>query len=650
MQITEIKNNLVKISYDTSMENPVLSGFLVIKDSIQSFIAQIIHLEANSKGNFIIAQLLFTFNDQGVISNYNGSIPDINSILDFVQPQELLELLPAQNPILFGEIAQQNTQLTLDRKILENKLLICCEKEEDNNTLTKNIAKQLVISGKNVLVIDLVGDLKEEFSENVITASENFKLPLNYESINFIYEKGLDEAKPETKALVQEIFLEVQNYVKTLPEKFIPFKTFKNVVDDQYQETEMVELVLLKNKLLKYYEEGVFAQSKKEFNSFQTALEKENLTVFDLSRMDENVQREMISYAYSLISSLDKDFYVFCNLDNLNSDKKLLKQIFTSKKVFSTLVCPYGYKYLKELKQLSRDLILFAPIQQQNDFASYNAFLSKLNPHEFVVYGQATHNLPLIVKLKELSESDLQSQETRQETEQEAIQQQPSSQDLLDEEIKKDVDEIYTAQKTETVPQEDEFSAEVISDELTEDDLDFLDNINLTQETDGTENIETQTEEEIPDFTIQEPEEELIEESEFSETDENQNIKEIEEAEWAEETQTNTEQYAQTFEGVLSQQAGANEGVSEEENTPFLDILPVKAASTPMVPIYPADIEPKVESEQLEQGDVVAHPKYGKGTVEKLITYGSKTLCSINFDNVGRRLLDPTLVEIKKIS
>ena len=34
--------------------------------------------------------------------------------------------------------------------------------------------------------------------------------------------------------------------------------------------------------------------------------------------------------------------------------------------------------------------------------------------------------------------------------------------------------------------------------------------------------------------------------------------------------------------------------------------------------------------------------------VEKMIKYGAKTLYSINFDNVGRRLLDPTLTEIKK--
>ena len=73
-------------------------------------------------------------------------------------------------------------------------------------------------------------------------------------------------------------------------------------------------------------------------------------------------------------------------------------------------------------------------------------------------------------------------------------------------------------------------------------------------------------------------------------------------------------------------------------------------ASTPIVPVYGADIpsEDIVMSDPIEQGDTVVHAKYGNGVVEKMIKYGTKTLYSINFDNVGRRLLDPTLTEIKK--
>ena len=298
MQIVEVKNNLVKINYNPIQEHPVLSGFAVIKDAIQAFIAQIVYLEANTKGNFAILKLLFNFDSNGVITNYNGSIPNINSRLDLVPSQELLELLPIQNPIVLGDLAQQNNLLTLDMKMLEEKLLICSEKADDNELLIKNFAKQLAHKGKKLLVIDLQGDLN--FSQNKITGGKNFKLPLNYETINFIY-NGLNDAKAETKALIQDVLLEVQNYVKDLPQKFIPFEIFKNVVDEQYDELKIIELVLLKNKLLKYYEEGVFAQNKDEFNSIKLSLNHNLPTIFNLSKVESNIQREMISYIYSII-------------------------------------------------------------------------------------------------------------------------------------------------------------------------------------------------------------------------------------------------------------------------------------------------------------------------------------------------------------
>ena len=67
----------------------------------------------------------------------------------------------------------------------------------------------------------------------------------------------------------------------------------------------------------------------------------------------------------------------------------------------------------------------------------------------------------------------------------------------------------------------------------------------------------------------------------------------------------------------------------------------------PVVPVYQAKIPEAAQT--FEQGDHVSHPKYGEGIVEKMIRYGNKTLCSINFVNVGRRLLDPAISEISKL-
>ena len=86
-----------------------------------------------------------------------------------------------------------------------------------------------------------------------------------------------------------------------------------------------------------------------------------------------------------------------------------------------------------------------------------------------------------------------------------------------------------------------------------------------------------------------------------------------------------------------------------EEKSP--EILEKRDSDTPIVPVYDADIpkEDLVISDSIQQGDSVVHAKYGNGIVEKMIKYGTKTLFSINFEDIGRRLLDPTLTEIKKM-
>ncbi len=645
MQIIEIKNNLVKVIYNPAEENIVLSGFVIVRDETQAFIGQIVNLEAQNSNTAII-KLLFTFDAEGVISNYNGSAPAMHSQINIVFAREILELFPAQNPIYMGEVAQQGDNLVLDKNIFDQKTVICTEKQEEKDLLINNFVYQLVTQGNKVLLIDTLGNT--DYPEDTLIAGKDFKLPLDYDTINFIYEKGLDDASGETKATIQEVFLEVQNYVKTLPEKFIPFENFKNVVDAQYEELELVELLLLKNKLLKFYDEGIFAQEEVEFKSLQNHISECDLTVLNLSKVDENVQKEMISYAYSKIEEQEKPVYILINLDNENSDKKLLKQIYTAKKGISVVSCQYDFKYIKELKQLSKNVMMFAPIQQQNDFGGYNIFLNKLNNKEFVIYGESTHHIPFIIALKELPEQYHQGnqqsvqqgmpvQEPSQEAtaEQVNINQEPiepvyneqilteqpqqiiqeenlteiepqeplkTHQEIVDEEIKKDVDEMFTAPAPPPLPPKDniiEDDSELLGEELTDADLDFI------QESFSDDALNGEPLSEIePLPSIQE----------------------------------------ETFSNVMQQEA-------ELQNTQSQEILPQEAASTPIVPVYSAEVEPdvSVQSDEVQQGDIVEHAKYGKGVVEKLISYGDKTLCSINFDNVGRRLLDPNVTEIKKI-
>ena len=87
------------------------------------------------------------------------------------------------------------------------------------------------------------------------------------------------------------------------------------------------------------------------------------------------------------------------------------------------------------------------------------------------------------------------------------------------------------------------------------------------------------------------------------------------------------------------------------ENDDFSDEDFDDNENTPIVPVYETEdeTEQSVSNIGFVAGDKVSHPRYGNGVVEKIIKYGNKTLCSITFENVGRRLLDPSVSDFEKI-
>ena len=158
----------------------------------------------------------------------------------------------------------------------------------------------------------------------------------------------------------------------------------------------------------------------------------------------------------------------------------------------------------------------------------------------------------------------------------------------VDEEIKREVDKVYTTRKEEA---------------FSETDLDLIDELNSEDDT-------------LPEL-LPEENDELLEEI----SDDDSEIMEY-------------------------HSESEEENIVQEEP----EILETRNSSTPIVPVYDADIpqEDMVESDPIQQGDSVTHVKYGNGVVEKLVKYGNKTLYMINFDTDGRKLLDPLLTEIKK--
>ena len=395
MKILEVKNNLVKISYN-AQDNLVISGFVIVEDLQYAYVAQVMSLKADSGFNYAIVKLLFTFNDEGVVKNYNGSIPELDATITPLSSDELLDILPIETPLTIGKLAQQNFILNIDFSALEKNLIVCSDNVENTDILISNFAKQLTANNNKSVIFDTTSTIN---AENRLTFGVDFKLPLNYDTINFIYEHDLNDINPASKAIIQDILIEVQEYADTLIDKFIPFDLFMHVIDSQYKQTQMPELALLKSRLVKYKEENIFAQEAREFHSFRAAIRGNLSTLIDISKVDSLIQKLVLTYAYSEIDSSDLFMYSLVKINNDNSDKKLMKKLITDEKISTTIVCPHNYKYVHELKEVANNLILFTPQTVQHDFAAYNVFLNKLNPDEAIIYGKATQNIPLIIEV-----------------------------------------------------------------------------------------------------------------------------------------------------------------------------------------------------------------------------------------------------------
>ena len=398
MKVLEIKNNLVKVVNETE-EKLVLAGFVVIEDDKTPYVGQIVSLKADSGISYAIVKLLFTFDTEGIVKNYDGSIPKLNAKVNILDAKDLLEILPVQTPVKLGKLAQQEFLLSVDRSILQNNLLICSDSAKNSAILVSNFAKQIENNAESSVIFDIDGKYE---NEKKFVFGKDFKLPLNFDSINFIYGNDLTDVDATSRAVIQDIFLEVQDYTRTIPEKFIPFDTFIDVVSQQYRESGIPELALLKNNLLKYKEENVFAQSKYEVISLKEYIRDNYTTIIDISHIDSKLQQEVIAYVYSVLEDMNSPIYSFVKVNDKNSDKKLLKQLLNQNKIYTNLICNHNYKYVYELKAQTDNLILFAPETTRHDFASYNTFLNKLNHDEFVVWGNSTQRIPLIIELSPL--------------------------------------------------------------------------------------------------------------------------------------------------------------------------------------------------------------------------------------------------------
>ena len=698
MKLIEIRNNLIKLSYEEN-ERPTLGQFIALTGVEKSYVAQYVNLKADNINNFAVAKLMFSFNADGVVSEYDGSAPSINSNIVELPANELLDLLPVDTALKIGQISGCNDELNVDISIFEHNFTVFCETDYEKTTVISNCVRQLFRMKEKSVILDC-DDLFEEYPR--ITLSKDFKLPLNSGFIDFIFEHDLKNVDAATKAVIQDIFYAVQQYIKTLDDEFLPIESFIDVVTAQYKETQMPELALLKNKLLKYKDAGIFANEPDEYKQLEQKLKERNCIVINIKEANGDLQREIINYIHKIIETFDKYVYYFVPLTDDNSDKKLVKRLINHSHVFTTFFASHLYKYASELKSHAQNILFFAPQTMQNDFAAYNTFLNKLNPSEGIIYGNLTQGIPLIITLEDLeldltkddvfgdrqrfvpaieedllSSDDIYAINNLQEAPTPApVQELPTQEALetqeqenhLDEISNEDIEEfdsdeakqVLEEQKPENISH-DEITSPAIEETETEKKEHPIENI-LADDEEEDEITETFEPEQTPVAVVADTTEEVSQEvTEESVEDEddlsfmddfhsvNEESEQQEEVEDFPQDEDTAEQLTEDDLDLIENSGQIQSG--EEVADDFADTIENEEDAPPVVPVYDTEDGDEIAKENIgfKAGDRVSHPRYGNGTVEKIIKYGNKTLCSIDFENVGRRLLDPSISDFEKI-
>ena len=745
MQILEVKNNIAKIKYNPAENKLLPSDFLLIEDANQKLIAQVVNIETTDEEdcNLAVLRLALNIDKEDNLSYFNGYIPAKSSKLIYITPDEIIELIKGNDDnIYFGNLSNHpSCFVKTNMSFVDDGLYIQSDREDKTQIIFKNIISELKNKNKKIIIIDFNGQYSSATNVLKLKISENIKLPLNIEAFDTILKYDVADCPIEDIAVIQSIVLELREYLKTLKDKYIPFNVFKKVVDDEFATNPVSGLMLLRNKLWLYSQDGIFADNKEEFDVINSQFFNQNIIIVDASDIAEKWFKFIIETVSELTSH---DCYLFLSLNDVDIDKKSIINLYNKQNIVPVITTTYDNTYRPILKSLCKNQLLFKPSAMLQEQEFYSPLMERMNNADFLIFGETTLYMPLQLELQpfdsETSENVVQndikkdvdkllsspqtviptSANILQEEQEDIIEELEDTvvdeleeidevQELLDED--EDItdsdfdflDEIEpTQQQTVTSNDDDDIlnvpfdiprhsnvdevidslsygvfepvsnnaqpipkvqSEPVVEDVL--DSLEFSEDELITEENDISDSVETVQEivdeeqiiqEEVENIKIDEASEELQENDDMSSIDDviddiTSKIDEQNSEEASENEVENNEQEQIEEKELVVELEEDNDSVSKPVPPPISESVVVRNANS--VPIYETDMPKSLNEEELpfKVGDRVFHPKHGNGTIEAFANYSNKILfCHIDFDKVGRRILDPRLSGIEKIS
>lgn len=682
MQLLEVKNDIAKIIYNPTENHLLPSDFLLIEDANQKVVAQIINTEtiADSNNCLAILRLSLAIDNDDNIALYNGYIPAKTSRIIYIHSDEIMELIKGSGMnIYFGNLSNHpSCYVKPSISFLNDNLYIQSDRPNQTEIIINNIISELKNKKQNVLLLDFNGKYNNLEDAVRIKITEDFKLPLNIDAFNTILEYETSDCSLDDKTLIQSIILELREYIQTLPDKYLPFTLFKQVVNNEFISSPSYGLMYFRNKLWQYAQDNIFAENNEDFDVIDSLFPKSNIVVVDASLMDPKWYQFVVQ---TILSMVQKTCYFIFSLNDVRMDKKSIIGMYNKPNIIPVVSTSYESYYTPILKSVCRNQILCKPSNYYEEKDTYAVLLNRMNADEMVLYGESTLYLTLPVDLKEFTPS--------------------TPDDLVVQEIKKDVDKLLSSSHTvippeavvqHLVPTATISNYEIVEDdELTDSDLDFLDealNEANASAVNVVENSSSETSEDETKYEMFSPVEEESNQAESEEVElleQDENISSelesditVDNEEVVPESDDEITPIDDVINGITErfEETGTIDSVQQNDETPDdadndedVQVQPEveeeQEQEVPVVneninlkkpvelPLYETDLTQEIAKDELpfKIGDYVYHPKHGKGVIEGFANYSNKILfCQIEFENVGRRILDPRIAGIEKIS
>ncbi len=398
MQIANALNNQIRILFNPVVETFKLFDFLIVKSNEDRYLAQIIEIyddRFDSSQNVAKLKLFYKISNENEVIPYDNFTPNKECEISRIKQDEVEEFINnGKKTFPFGINVKNSLPLNLQYEFFNNKAIILADKIDNANAISITLAKQLS-NERNVIIIDSTGVLEHQGIAK-IKSCEDFKIPLNYTTIDYIFEKCLEDASLEFQAISSDILNEIKKFARSQEFGFIPFNVFVKVLMAQYKATPYPELKILISKIKKFQMDNVFARTKADVENLKKAINENKITIIDISNSSLIWQKAYLEYISDII---EEEVYLLTRINDENCDIDLINKIYNKKKNIHFIPnVSYIYKKLPTIIQYCNNYVLLPSLYQRNDFLDANFALCNLIADGCIVFGEDTDGFLYLVK------------------------------------------------------------------------------------------------------------------------------------------------------------------------------------------------------------------------------------------------------------